>query len=63
MGSLFSNKSWRLKQSGPRLADRGWKLEPSRSGLAEDLIYRGYKLLSLGIVRTEENILCALPKP
>lgn len=33
--SLSSGKSRRLKHSRPRLADRGWKLKPLRSRLAE----------------------------
>lgn len=36
--NLFSSKSPRLKHSRLTLANRGWKLEPSRSGLGEDWI-------------------------
>ena len=36
--SLFSSKSQGLKHSRPKLADGGWKLKPSRSGIAEDQI-------------------------
>ena len=33
--SLFNSKNQRLKHCRPRLSDEGWKLKPSRSGLAE----------------------------
>lgn len=39
--NLLSSKSQRLKHSRPKLADRGWKLKPSYSGLQKVRLYEG----------------------